>query len=425
MNYTEAVFYIEQTQTPRERYGLEKLKQALELMGNPQEKVQFVHIAGTNGKGSTAAMLSSVLQQAGYRTGLYISPHLVRYNERMQINGENISDEDFIEAAQTVKSVCEQLGGTPIVFEVLTLMAFWYFAKKQCDIVVLEVGIGGRLDSTNVIPVPQAAVIAQLGLDHTETLGNTLAQIAAEKGGIIKPNGRAVMAVQSDEAMETVKSICARQNASLTFADPARMQVLSSSADGQKLLDREYGELFVPLAGAHQIKNTANVLETVTVLKQQGYHISEQNVKDGLAKTKWPGRFEKLCAKPDFILDGGHNPQCVQAATDALKLYYPNQKITFLVGMMVDKDTHAMLSQMTQIAKQFVCVGLDSPRAMSAEKLCEVLQQEYHAQAVSCQNLQQAVQTAFLLAEENDVICALGSLYLAGEIRFMMKSNKR
>ena len=179
MDYRQAVEFVESSSIVRERYGLEKLQQALHLLGDPHHHTEFVHIAGTNGKGSTAAMTASVLQTAGYRTGLYTSPHLMRYNERMQIDGVPISDEDFVEAASQVQRVCEQLGGVPIVFEVLTLMALWYFAQQHCDIVVLEVGIGGLLDSTNVIPSPKAAIITQLGMDHTETLGNTLEEIAA------------------------------------------------------------------------------------------------------------------------------------------------------------------------------------------------------------------------------------------------------
>ncbi|MEE1392591.1 MAG: Mur ligase family protein, partial [Negativibacillus sp.] len=204
----EAVDYIEQTRTPRERYGKEKLEQALEMLGNPQKKLKFVHVAGTNGKGSTASMLACILSEAGYRTGLYTSPHLVWYHERMQVDGEQISDEDLIRAAQKVQEVCAKLGNPPIVFEVLTLMALWYFAEKNCEIVVLEVGIGGRLDSTNVIDAPLAAVITQIGLDHTETLGNTIEQIAAEKGGIIKPGCEAVMAKQSPEAVQVVQELC-------------------------------------------------------------------------------------------------------------------------------------------------------------------------------------------------------------------------
>ena len=196
MDYQQAVDYIESPALPRGRYGLERLKQALELLGNPQHKVRFVHVAGTNGKGSCAAMLASVLKEAGYRTGLYISPHLRRYNERMQVDGVDISDDDLIRAAQRVKEVCEQLGGTPIVFEVLTLMALWYFAERRCDFVVLEVGIGGKLDATNCIPAPAAALIAQLGFDHTETLGSTIEEIAAQKGGIAKSGSQLVMAEQ-------------------------------------------------------------------------------------------------------------------------------------------------------------------------------------------------------------------------------------
>ena len=223
MDYQQAVDYIESPALPRGRYGLERLKQALEMLGNPQHKVRFVHVAGTNGKGSCAAMLASVLKEAGYRTGLYISPHLRRYNERMQVDGVDISDDDLIRAAQRVKEVCEQLGGTPIVFEVLTLMALCYFAERRCDFVVLEVGIGGKLDATNCIPAPAAALIAQLGFDHTETLGSTIEEIAAQKGGIAKSGSQLVMAEQEPAALRVVEQLCREQGCGFTVADPERL----------------------------------------------------------------------------------------------------------------------------------------------------------------------------------------------------------
>ena len=374
MDYQQAVDYIESPALPRGRYGLERLKQALELLGNPQHKVRFVHVAGTNGKGSCAAMLASVLKEAGYRTGLYISPHLRRYNERMQVDGVDISDDDLIRAAQRVKEVCEQLGGTPIVFEVLTLMALWYFAERRCDFVVLEVGIGGKLDATNCIPAPAAALIAQLGFDHTETLGSTIEEIAAQKGGIAKSGSQLVMAEQEPAALRVVEQLCREQGCGFTVADPERLQVLSTSPEGQRLRDRTYGELLLPLAGSHQVKNAANVLTVVEVLKGEGFAIPDRAVRQGIERTVWPARFERLSRSPDFILDGGHNPQCVQAAVQALQDYYPGKKVVFLTGMMKDKDTAAMLAKMTEVAKAFVCLHADSERAFGAQELAREIE---------------------------------------------------
>ena len=343
MNYEQAIDYIEQTDTPRQRYGLEKLKQALHLMGDPQEKVPYVHIAGTNGKGSTASMLSSVLNHAGLRCGLYTSPHLQRYNERFQIAGEPISDEQLIQSVQRVQQVCEQLGGTPIVFEVLTLMAFELFARLDCQIAVLEVGIGGRLDATNCIPSPQAAVVTQLGLDHTETLGDTIEQIAWQKG--------------------------------------------------------------------------ANVLCAVEQLVQHGWKIPVEAVREGLAATKWPARFELLDKSPYFILDGGHNPQCVQAAMDALEQFFPGKKAVILTGMMQDKDTEKMLEQMAEHAACFVCLHPDSPRALSAEQLAQQVTKRFGLSAFCCESIAQGVALAREKAGSDGLVCALGSLYLAAEVR--------
>lgn len=417
MDYQQAVDYIESPALPRGRYGLERLKQALELLGNPQHKVRFVHVAGTNGKGSCAAMLASVLKEAGYRTGLYISPHLRRYNERMQVDGVDISDDDLIRAAQRVKEVCEQLGGTPIVFEVLTLMALWYFAERRCDFVVLEVGIGGKLDATNCIPAPAAALIAQLGFDHTETLGSTIEEIAAQKGGIAKPGSQLVMAEQEPAALRVVEQLCREQGCGFTVADPERLQVLSTSPEGQRLRDRTYGELLLPLAGSHQVKNAANVLTVVEVLKGEGFAIPDRAVRQGIERTVWPARFERLSRSPDFILDGGHNPQCVQAAVQALQDYYPGKKVVFLTGMMKDKDSAAMLAKMAEVAKAFVCLHADSERAFGAQELAREIENTLSLAAYPAASTQEGCALAQRLAGEQGVVCALGSLYLAGEIR--------
>lgn len=417
MDYRQAVEFVESSSIVRERYGLEKLQQALHLLGDPHHHTEFVHIAGTNGKGSTAAMTASVLQTAGYRTGLYTSPHLMRYNERMHIDGVPISDEDFVEAASQVQRVCEQLGGVPIVFEVLTLMALWYFAQQHCDIVVLEVGIGGLLDSTNVIPSPKVAIITQLGMDHTETLGNTLEEIAAQKGGIVKEGTPTVMALQEPSAVAVVQQICDKHHAPLALADPERLRVIDASVAGQTLEDREYGKLKLPLAGEHQRKNAANVLEAVAMLRTQGYRISDADVREGIAKTVWPARFERLSTAPDFILDGGHNPQCLHAATAALREYYPGQKVVFLVGMMADKDTDHMLAEMASIAKSFVCIRPDSPRAMQPQLLAQQLTERFHLPACACSNVREGIAEATRQAGKEGVVCALGSLYLAGEVR--------
>ena len=417
MDYQQAVDYIESPALPRGRYGLERLKQALELLGNPQHKVRFVHVAGTNGKGSCAAMLASVLKEAGYRTGLYISPHLRRYNERMQVDGVDISDDDLIRAAQRVKEVCEQLGGTPIVFEVLTLMALWYFAECRCDFVVLEVGIGGKLDATNCIPAPATALIAQLGFDHTETLGSTIEEIAAQKGGIAKSGSQLVMAEQEPAALRVVEQLCREQGCGFTVADPERLQVLSTSPEGQRLRDRTYGEFLLPLAGSHQVKNAANVLTVVEVLKGEGFAIPDRAVRQGIERTVWPARFERLSRSPDFILDGGHNPQCVQAAVQALQDYYPGKKVVFLTGMMKDKDSAAMLAKMAEVAKTFVCLHADSDRAFGAQELAREIENTLSLAAYPAASAQEGCALAQRLAGEQGVVCALGSLYLAGEIR--------
>ena len=417
MDYQEAVEYIQGGSVPRARYGLAKLTQTLHLLGDPQKKVRFVHVAGTNGKGSCSAMMANILHRAGWRTGLYTSPHLRRYNERFQVDGQNISDEDFIEAVEKVKAACEQMGGVPIVFEVLTLMALWYFAKAKCDFVAFEVGIGGKLDATNCIPTPAVAMITQLGFDHTETLGNTIEEIAAQKGGIAKRGGQLVMAKQDPAAMQVVEEICAEVGCGFHVADPERLQVLSTSPEGQRLQDKQFGQLLLPLAGRHQVRNAANVLTAVEVLRQEGYAIPDEAVRDGIATTIWPARFERLHRHPDFVLDGGHNPQCVQVAVQALQDFYPGKKVVFLTGMMRDKDTASMLSEMGKVAKAFVCLHADSSRALEAQELAGIIKQNLQIQAYASDSVAQGCALAQQLAGEDGVVCALGSLYLAGEVR--------
>ena len=297
------------------------------------------------------------------------------------------------------------------------MMAWEYGPIAPGALVVLEVGIGGKLDATNCIPAPAAALIAQLGFDHTETLGSTIEEIAAQKGGIAKPGSQLVMAEQEPAALRVVEQLCREQGCGFTVADPERLQVLSTSPEGQRLRDRTYGELLLPLAGSHQVKNAANVLTVVEVLKGEGFAIPDRAVRQGIERTVWPARFERLSRSPDFILDGGHNPQCVQAAVQALQDYYPGKKVVFLTGMMKDKDSAAMLAKMAEVAKAFVCLHADSERAFGAQELAREIENTLSLAAYPAASAQEGCALAQRLAGEQGVVCALGSLYLAGEIR--------
>lgn len=424
MTYEETLRYFEETAIMGSRLGLERVRELLNRLGNPERQLKFVHIAGTNGKGSTAAMLASVLEQAGYRTGLYISPHLLRYNERFSINGAEVSDEALAAASQQVKLAADTMEDSPTQFELLTCVAFCIFLAAQCDIVVLEVGLGGRLDATNVIPAPEVAVITRIGLEHTEILGDTVEKIAAEKAGIVKPGGRVVLGDQTEAVRGVVAEICNRLDAHLTLSELASAQFLSSSLQGQHFAWRHYPDVELKLLGSHQLQNACTVLETLEQLRLQGWHISDDAVLDGLRKTTWPGRFECVSTHPAFVIDGGHNRQCAEAIATALGDYFPGKKIIFLIGVLADKDFSGIFDALLPLAKQIAAVTPDSPRALSAQALCDRLGTEYQfTNATPCACVAEALTLVRESAQENDVICACGSLYMIGEVRKLLDLN--
>ena len=414
MNMEEVLAFLQSVSWLGSRPGLERITELLARLGNPEKELKYVHVAGTNGKGSTCAMLSSILAEAGYKTGLYISPHLVRYNERMTINGAEITDEALCAVAQQVKTCVDAMDDKPTEFELVTAMALLYFKEQRCDIVVLETGLGGRLDATNVIPAPEAAVITNLGLEHTEILGDTIEKIAAEKGGIIKSGCTAVSYASAPEALAVLYEICREKNVPLTRTEFSRVRPISQSLEGQQFCWRDMKGLFLPLLGAHQLRNAAVALEAVTDLRYRGWAVTDEHIRRGLANTRWPARFEVLAHEPLTILDGGHNPQCVRALADALAAHLDGQKVTFLMGVLADKDYETMISMVTPFARRFVCVTPDSGRAMPAEQLAELLTQRGF-EATACGDIPEGIQTA--LSYDDCPIVAFGSLYMAGAIR--------
>ena len=343
--------------------GLERTRALLAALGNPEKALKFVHITGSNGKGSTAAMLASVLTAAGYRTGLFTSPHLYRFNERFQVNGAPIPDEALDRLAERVLAAADTLPEHPTEFELMTAIGFLWFAEAGCDLVVVEVGLGGRLDSTNVIPAPEAAVITNIGLEHTAILGSTLAAIAAEKSGILKPGCRAVLYGQSREVGEVVARVCAEKEIPLTVTDASQLTLLSSGLDGQRFTYCGSAPLLLPLLGDYQLRNAMTVLDTVDALRAQGRNISADAVARGLAAARWPGRLELVRRRPDLIIDGGHNPQCAPALAASLRGLYGEKKLIFLIGVLADKDWQSMVGEVLPLAKAIVTVRPESDRA--------------------------------------------------------------
>ncbi len=416
MTYDDALNYIHHVTWRGSRLGLERTRELLDRIGNPHQSLKYVHIAGTNGKGSSAAMLSKILSVAGYRTGLYISPYIIRFNERMQIDGTYISDEELAEITEYIRPYAEAMADHPTEFELITVIAFEYFKRHNAQIVVLEVGLGGELDSTNVIDTPELAIITNIGLDHTRELGSTIREIAKAKAGIIKSGGDVVIYGQNAEADTVFEQVCSERNANLTITDHSRISNVSTSLDALRFTVEPYGELSCALTGTYQTKNAMVVITAVEALKNKGWNISEQNLRDGLSSVQWPARFELLRRNPIFIADGGHNPQGVTAVAESLREHFPDHKIIFLLGIMADKDVSNMIDQLAPLAEMFITVTPNNPRAMEASALTELLRDE-KLPAVSCESISEGVRLAIKQASESGIVCAVGSLYMLGDVR--------
>ena len=416
MDYQQALAYISGTAVFGSRPGLERIGELLEKLGNPQKRLRFVHIAGTNGKGSCAAMTASVLKAAGYKTGLYTSPYLYRFNERMQIGGKQIGDEALAEIVTRVRPIAEAMADHPTEFELITAAALLWFAQEQCDVVVLEVGLGGRFDATNIIDAPEVAVIMNIGLDHTAVLGDTIEQIALEKAGIIKPGTAAVLFQQSESVTRLVRARCEELDVSLRIPDFSAIHSEFDSLYGQTF--RYQGEAYaLPLLGTHQLKNAATVLEVVDVLRGRGWRLEQSDVEHGLYAVSWPGRFELLSEEPLFIVDGGHNPQCAQTVAENLLRYFPDKRRILLLGVLKDKDVSGLTDRLDPVADEYLCITPESPRALTAEALAELLGR-YGKPVTVCGSIRDGVSAALERADEDSVVCAVGSLYSVGEIRY-------
>lgn len=416
MTGSEAIAYIHSYSWKGSIPGLSRTFELLRRMGDPQKKLKFVHIVGTNGKGSTAAMIASVLRKAGYTTGLYTSPYIFRFNERMQVDGVEISDAELGEVTEFVRPHAEQMQEHPTEFELVTAIAFAYFARHNCDIVVLEAGMGGAMDSTNVIDAPEVAVFTNIGLDHTEYLGDTLEEIAATKAGILKPGCDAVC-YRVNESVEAVyERICRDLQVPLHKAQFDAIVSKAHSLEGQTFDYEDRKDIFLPLLGDHQLHNAAVAITALDALRGRGWQISEQNLRDGLHDVRWPGRFDLLRRDPLFIVDGGHNPQCIAALAQNIRDYLPGKELTVLTGVLADKDYSHMYAVVAPYAARFITVTPPNPRCLSANELAECLR-AFGKPVTAAESVAQGVELALAQAGTNGAILAFGSLYMIGEIR--------
>lgn len=416
MTYQEALQYIHSICWTFTKPGLERITALCEKLGNPQNDLKFIHVAGTNGKGSFCSMLDSVLRHAGYKTGLFTSPYIKVFNERMQFCGENIADDELAEITEYVRPFADSMEDKPTEFELITAIGFEYFKRKKCDIVILEAGMGGRLDSTNIIDSSLLSVITGISLDHTAFLGDTVEKIAAEKAGIIKQNGSVLFGGKSKSVEEVIKNKATEMNADYHFADKSSLEITSSDLSGSTFNYNGYTSIKLPLLGLYQPENAVNVLCAIEILKDKGLAISEEAVREGLLAARWPARFEIISRKPLIIFDGAHNPEGIETAVSSIKRYFGDQKVCILTGVMKDKDYNYIAGKFSEIASRAFTITPANPRALPAEEYANVLE-GVGIKAQSYSSVADALADAKKYAlENNTALVCLGSLYMYCEV---------
>ncbi len=419
--------------------GLERITALLEHLGNPHHSLHFVHIAGTNGKGSTAVMLASMLRTAGYEVGLYTSPYLLSFTNRMSVNGADINQDELIELVGLTRPLVEKISSDPMLgalteFEVVTALALTYFARREVDLVVLEVGLGGRLDATNVV-TPLLSIVTNVSLEHTEVLGDTVEKITAEKAGIIKQDRPLLTAAEDPLVVAVLKQRCQMLNASFNRVyfskdgeadlpvDKPYAVLKNISEDGQYFSYRGYGlqleNVFIPLRGAYQVINAATALAAVELLEKEGFPVASESLRKGLSSTVWPGRLELLDRAPLLIMDGAHNPKAIEKLSEALPSYFSYKKLILVIGMLADKDTAAMLKHILPLADTVIFTRPVLPRAADPAELAAFAADHFNLQKehYTIEEHGAALEKALQLAGPEDAVLVTGSLYTVSDIR--------
>ena len=414
MDINEVNSYLELTASRGSRPGLERVSELIKLLGEPQKKPRVIHVAGTNGKGSCSAMLSRVLTLSGYRTGYYSSPALTDMKESFLINGEPISEKRFCTLIEKVKPYADSMEDKPTQFELLAMCAYQYFADEDCDIAVMECGMGGELDATNVIDKPLLSVITGISTDHTQFLGDTTAEIAAHKAGIIKQGRPVVLGGCDGKAYEVIRKKAEMQNAPLRTVSYKELRVISCEL-GKTAIAYKGKEYTLSLSGTYQPKNAALVLEAIEILRAEGLMIPDEKIRDGLSSVVWKGRFELLSRKPVIIYDGGHNAEGLTETAESIKRYLGG-KAVMLMGVMADKEYKLYPDILRGIAEYIVTVRPDNPRSLDPEILSEVFNAG-GISSVACEPLSDGLKRAVKLAEEKKLpLVIAGSLYMYKEI---------
>ena len=424
MNYSEALIFIHSINSMFCNPGLDRTKALCEALGNPQDSLKFIHIAGTNGKGSTSSMLSSILVEAGYTVGLYTSPFILRFNERIRVNGVEISDDDLANITSIVRPIAEKMTDKPTEFELIPAIPFYYFKIMKCDFVVLECGLGGRYDATNVINTAILSLITGISLDHVAILGDTIEKISWEKAGIIKPHVPVIFGGSNAEALSVIKSEADKAHSPLSTVDHSKIKLVSANLFGSTFDFLDYENVKIGLLGLYQPKNAAMVLSAVDKLLELGVNIPKEAVYRGLEKSKWAARFEVIHKDPMIIFDGAHNAEGISSARTSIEEYFKDQKIITISGVLKDKDYKKIASDISSFSKAVFTITPDNPRALSSREYAEVICAE-GAEAIACNGISDAISLAKARAlRDNTSIVILGSLYTYGDVIKELKDKK-
>lgn len=416
MTYSEALEYIHSVSWTFCKPGLNRIRALCERLGNPQDSLRFIHVAGTNGKGSFCSMMSSVLCEAGLKVGLYTSPYILEFNERMRVNGKNIPNPTLARLTEKIRPIADSMQDKPTEFELITAIALDYFREEKVDVVVFECGMGGRLDSTNVISTPLLSVITGIALDHTAFLGDTVEKIALEKAGIIKPGIPVLFGGDDDRAASVIANEAKRRGSSYSRTDYGKLRVQSATLSSTVFDYRDRKSLELSLLGLYQPKNASLVLDAVDILAKDLDCITDVAVRNGLRKAEWKARFEIISNEPTVIFDGAHNPQGISSAVEAIKQYFKDNKVIVISGVLKDKDYRQIAKDISSIASFAFTITPDNPRALSGEEYANTLS-SFGVSAKPCGCVEEALTDAIALAkaEKASVVC-LGSLYTYSEV---------
>lgn len=425
VTYKEARVYLDELSKYGSVLGLDAIRGLLRELGNPQDDLRFIHIAGTNGKGSVLAYTSTILSEAGYRIGRYVSPTVVSYRERIQVDGEMISKHAFAEETEKVQDAIVRLKEAgkqlPTVFEAETAIAFLYYKRMKCDLVVLESGLGGMEDASNVVKNTVCAVFSSISMDHIGVIGNTLSEIAENKAGIIKPGCIVVSAPQKQEVREILEQKARQFGCPVIYAEPEKAVVLEEDYRGMRFSYKDSENISIRLSGKYQLVNAVTAWETVRVLEK-----NLQAINAGFSKTEWFGRFTCILEHPVFLVDGAHNEEAAERLRESIEAYFPGRKLIYIMGVFRDKEYEKIIRATIPYAKCVYTVDLpNKERTLCAQKLKEAVEAESKdVQVYAVGEIEQAVKEALRNAEEDDVILAFGSLSYLGKVKEAVEKDK-